>query len=933
MKTSNLACGAEERRKRLFGNPDWNGMDFLEVSADQLSLCVHFFGQVPENITAGNVRIEGGRRIRNIRAANVKIDRAHDEELDDCLRITLDKSGDFSTYRLCLVEKIPPTEEMNGGKVNGIHSERDTRPMQGIDPRYACLDFSFKADCPSDLDCLTDQGCPPEVFPAPEINYLAKDYASFRQLMLDRLALIMPDWQERHVPDIGITLVELLAYTADYLSYYQDAVATEAYLETARQRISIRRHVRLVDYRMHEGNNARTWITVWTATDLPPLKAKDIYFITGFPDIKAASGNVVKQEDLDRVPENWYEVFEPLVTHDAEAEPQFTFRAAHSKIHFYTWDDQECCLPKGATRATLLDEAPVAIEPQAKNQPPSQGESANLIQDKTAAKADDTQTDISEAQAETQADNDELTRPKTPTRARARAQKGTEAYNQTKTGDGGPQRILNLSPGDVLIFEEVLGPTTNNPADADPLRRHAVRLIRVTPSLDGLLNKPVLEIEWDPADALPFSLCLSARLPAPDCRRIGDVSVARGNVVLVDHGRRVEEPLGPVETKETVRECGCEGSVIESTTVAKRFNPVLKHAPLTFGEPLPANGPASTLLRQDAWRALPHIVLQEFLNSEVGAAGPIWNPQYDLLASGAEDRHYVAELDDEGRAHLRFGDGELGRTPAAGVHFMATYRVGKGSSGNVGRDMINHLVLREGTLSADAIKPRNPLPAEGGMAPEPVTEAKLFAPHLFRTQLERAITAEDYANLAERNTGIQRGAAELRWMGSWYEARVAIDPAFTDEADAALLKEIEGYLYRYRRMGHDLAVVPAHYVPLYLAMEICVLPQYARGHIKAELLKVFGSKPLENGKLGFFHPDNLSFGDGIYVSQLIAMAKSVEGVETVKVTKLQRLDTPAGGGAIDTGVLPLGSGEIAQLNNDPSFPENGKLELILRGGR
>jgi hypothetical protein len=170
-------------------------------------------------------------------------------------------------------------------------------------------------------------------------------------------------------------------------------------------------------------------------------------------------------------------------------------------------------------------------------------------------------------------------------------------------------------------------------------------------------------------------------------------------------------------------------------------------------------------------------------------------------------------------------------------------------------------------------------------------------------------------------------------MGSWYEARVAIDPAFTDEADAALLKEIEGYLYRYRRMGHDLAVVPAHYVPLYLAMEICVLPQYARGHIKTELLKVFGSKPLENRKLGFFHPDNLSFGDGIYVSRLVAMAKSVKGVETVKVTKLQRLDTPAGGGAIDTGVLPLGSGEIAQLNNDPSFPENGKLELILRGGR
>ena len=72
----------------------------------------------------------------------------------------------------------------------------------------------------------------------------------------------MPEWRERHVPDIGITLVELLAYVGDHLSYYQDAVATEAYLGTARQRISVRRHARLVDYQMHEGCNARAWVTI-----------------------------------------------------------------------------------------------------------------------------------------------------------------------------------------------------------------------------------------------------------------------------------------------------------------------------------------------------------------------------------------------------------------------------------------------------------------------------------------------------------------------------------------------------------------------------------------------------------------------------------------------------------------------------------------------
>ncbi len=57
-------------------------------------------------------------------------------------------------------------------------------------------------------------------------------------LMLDRLAEMLPDWNERNPADLGIALVELMAYAADHLSYYQDAVATEAYLGTARKRVS-----------------------------------------------------------------------------------------------------------------------------------------------------------------------------------------------------------------------------------------------------------------------------------------------------------------------------------------------------------------------------------------------------------------------------------------------------------------------------------------------------------------------------------------------------------------------------------------------------------------------------------------------------------------------------------------------------------------------
>jgi predicted phage baseplate assembly protein len=285
------------------------------------------------------------------------------------------------------------------------------------------------------LDCQPALVCPPEVHPAPDINYLAKDYQSLRQLILDRLALTMPDWNEAHVPDIGITLVELLAYAGDYLSYYQDAVATEAYLDTARLRISARRHARLVDYRMHEGCNARAWVTIATDTD-ETFSAGSFYFITGFPQLPA--GGVLTGSDLEPFPQSYYEVFEPVLP---AARREVSVYAANSEIHFHTWGDNECCLPAGATRATLIDPRPRAPANGTGGIPPG-----------------DVATGPGAAVAHSSAGASRRISPSAPTRAVADLAQ--------------PPPIL--APGDVLIFEEVLGPTTGNPADADPIHRCAV---------------------------------------------------------------------------------------------------------------------------------------------------------------------------------------------------------------------------------------------------------------------------------------------------------------------------------------------------------------------------------------------------------------------------------------------------------------------------
>jgi hypothetical protein len=330
------SCCDTKRRNAVAAHATLNGIDFLEVSDNpsdsieqrQRTLFVHFLKDLSTvSLNVDNFRVEGGERVPHIKVTNLTVAPDGDFKV---LAVEVDERGDFSTYTLRLVNK--PQADL---------------PPEDFDPILSAIDFSFKVACPSDFDCRTEIPCPPTPQAQPQINYLAKDYQSFRQLMLDRMSVLMPQWTERNAADAGIAVVEMLAYVGDYLSYQQDAVATEAYLGTARRRVSVRRHARLVDYHMHDGANARVWAQVQVEADAVVLeRGTQIFTRLAAQETRIAPPplSLHYDEAINAHPV----IFETM--HDA------TFYLAHNEIEFYTWGEDRCCLPRGATRATLKNE-------------------------------------------------------------------------------------------------------------------------------------------------------------------------------------------------------------------------------------------------------------------------------------------------------------------------------------------------------------------------------------------------------------------------------------------------------------------------------------------------------------------------------------------------------------------------------------------------
>ena len=909
MSNTRYYCCDERRREVVKLNGTLNGLEYLEVhdsgvSGDpmrQLTLFVKFLRAVPA-LTADNLRIEGGERVKTVDIEWVAIANALPvgeppglvaglNPLNEFLVVRTEFYGDFSQYTLRLV--------------SGPGSDT---PPAGFDPRLSEIQFSFKVHCPSDFDCAT----PPAL--NPRLDYLSKDYASFRRLMLDRMSVLMPEWRGRNAADIGVTLVELLAYTGDQLSYQQDAIATEAYLGTARKRVSLRRHARLVDYAVHEGCNARVWVRVFTndnGVNIP----RGTQLLTRAPN--APDRLAVGSDQLRDALASGVVVFETV-------EDTLLYQA-HERMNFYSWGERECCLPKGATRATLTGHYP------------------NLKAGDVLVFAEEIgpRTGLAEDADRTHRWAVRLThvRPnQDPSGGLFLPVPNNNPVDVTEidweSSDALPFPLCLSTRSDANMYLDHVSAVYGNIVLADHGRTLAGEDLGTVPSprLAAAAHGDSLSCERPEAPVIPprYRPLLKERplTHALPLHRQHLFAMTTTPAILADLTARTFSPAVQ--------------SALQAHDIAFDLAPVIVQG--GDGHWSIADG------AQAYWLRLESGVLQVYAHGDaalrVSAAEPrrarpaitldstyqllsdTWQPLPDLLASDAAATEFVVESEHDGSASLRFGDDVHGKRPDAGTQFTAMYRIGNGAAGNIGLESIAHIVSNDARL----LRAVNPLPAQGGVEAENAEDIKRDAPQAFRTQ-ERAVTPEDYAEVTERHDSVQRAAASFRWTGSWYTVFLTVDRKGGGDVDAQYEQTLLDHVERYRMAGYDLEVDGPRYVPLELGMTVCIKPDYFRGDVRAALMRVFSKGWLLDGRPAVFHPDNFSFGQPVYLSVLYEAAQAVEGVASVVIDTFRRLRAPPDPKPLDEGVLSLNRLEIARLDNDPNFPERGVLKLSVGGGK
>lgn len=841
-----------DRRSRLHTDHSVLGIDYVFVdNTNQTDLYIHFISPPSAaqqaELTAQRVSITATRGDAPPVAVLTVDFPVVNGELT--MRVRTAAPGGFTRYTLTLANPTvgPPV----------------------LDPYLAAIGFSFKAGCYSDIDCdhrahQCGQENPVD-FP---VDYEARDFWSMRTALLDFASQRYPRWADRLEADAAVMLVEVMSALADELAYYQDRIGREAHLETATQRRSLRRHARLVDYRIHDGLGAETWINV-TAKKIGALDAgTSFYAVRDGVRVIYSIGR-----DLDEM------LSTPPVT--------YTINPARNDANLipYQWDIHDVCLPIGATSLSLSGGQAVvtALEPF-DDAPPDKPLPGRWLLLRT-----------------------EPADPGLPSRRQLVRIIKAEVIRDPLAGVDTTR--IEWEPEQALASE----------FDLTTLHVHG----NLVPAVAGQHVTRTFVIGPGGA-AVPSAEAINAAeaVPSPTDHPIDPPEPA-------DPAWAVERtgPDGAVSLLFSLYRTDTDGLVWRASR-ADPGDPRLATPELQLVERIPDGAGGFTDGRLWSWKSsFLDAPASQALSLHYILDDGFWRRIVGYQRLGAEFVHtdYAAAAG----STIRFGDGVFGRVPAPGTRFRVTFLVGNGRSANVPSGAIRYFTqanpAADVTVKSLISAIDNPFAVDNGVDPETPDEVRQLAPEAFRALTFRAVRPEDYAEAAGRLSWVQRAGCSFRWTGSWQTAFVTPDPLSSVEITDAERTELDRQLDRFRQAGRETNTLDPRYADLDLRIRFCVAPDAYAAEVKGRVTAALTGSPR-----AFFSPNHFTFGSPLDRSRLEAAIQYVAGVRAVERIEFRRRgsfswkELPM--------VYRPGRNEVIRVENDALHPDRGSIQLTPEGG-
>jgi uncharacterized phage protein gp47/JayE len=750
------------------------------------------------------------------------------------------------------------------------------------------------------------------------ISYRVGTYGAFRQAMIHAISRFpeLSTWAVRTSDDHGIAWIEMWAYLADILTFYQERIANEAYLRTAILPESAMRLAALLDYRLVPGVAASTYLAFMLEKD------KEVKIPSGLR-VQSVPGQGEKPQKFETV--------------------QSIFaRADINRLRIYPYSKSHNPFEKGnpvgnGTIGYLDPGSKAALSPGDMFVILSKSVSGIFsIEDKEVVgfKQDDGLTALvwkPEIQtSDMYFDNSHafkfvqkyrLFGHNAPNRYLHSYpdNNGDVKWIWVKEGDpanneiGKPEYTFKISSGRKLNLDAVYDDlkkgteiliSVNDPNGTVALVTWITDVRQVSVSYGPMsaavseitINDPITgdlrEIEIYKLDGeISFlsycypdnitgkSFCLpSNQAEKIDLNRvliIGDKDKATKFVTVTGIGSVVDKGLRSISIDWEI------SPSLDSKTAFIYGNIAGATHGETVNDEVLGDGDASADLQSFQISKFPVTFVHQ-AKAPLGAAntlqirvdGILWHEASSFYGRAANERIYTSEIDAEGKTVVRFGDGQNGaRLPSGSGNVTATYRKGSGKEGIVKANTLKTLLDRPLGLKSVI----NPFEAEGGDDREGLEDVRKNAPNTVRT-FDRIVSLRDFEDAAREFKGYV-AKAKSTWYWDGEEQAVLLTVAGVHDKDPSpFLPELIDYLNVRRDRNRKLRVSACRKMPVQMILEIFADSDYLDKDVRMAVTRAL------NDHLAF---ENLNLGQSIHLSDLYQAIQSVAGVVASHITMLQ----------------------------------------------